>query len=82
MRKVGRAVTGHIDCTKRVHHIASPIALAMTKRMFQLDWINHRRIRRYRVLNDIGREVLRRGLGISVHESGKTISFIHALPKQ
>ncbi|HLR65550.1 MAG TPA: winged helix-turn-helix domain-containing protein [Virgibacillus sp.] len=45
----------HIDWTERKHHIAGPFALAITKRLLDLGWIQEGSIRRSIQVTEIGR---------------------------
>ncbi|QQE80028.1 helix-turn-helix transcriptional regulator [Alicyclobacillus sp. SO9] len=58
------AVPWHNDWTERVHHIAGPVALAVTKKMFEMGWIDHGRIRRSITVTPVGREAFAREFGI------------------
>lgn len=56
----------HIDWSERVRHIAGPVAVAITKRLLQLGWIEHGRIRRSIVITEIGRTKLEQELDMKV----------------
>ena len=41
-----KPIPKHIDWTERKHHIAGPIALEITKKLFELSWIQKCEINR------------------------------------
>ena len=55
IRKASSFIPWHVDWTERVHHIAGPIALAITKRLFELDWITQGQIRRSIIVTEQGK---------------------------
>lgn len=66
IHKARPMIPWHIDWTERVHHIAGPVAVAITNRLLELGWIARGKIHRSIVLTERGREAFRRELGISV----------------
>ena len=68
VEKHGASVPRHVDWTERVHHMAGPIALAVTKRLLELDWIRRGTVRRAIVVTTMGREKLAQELGLNVDD--------------
>jgi DNA-binding transcriptional ArsR family regulator len=68
VEKHGASVPRHVDWTERVHHMAGPIALAVTKRLLELDWIRRGPVRRSIVVTTMGREKLAQELGLNVDD--------------
>lgn len=56
LRKHGPSIPWHIDWTERVHHMAGPVALSVTKRLLALDWIRKGLVRRSIVVTALGAE--------------------------
>lgn len=56
----------HIDWSERVRHIAGPVAVALTKRLFMLEWIERGNIRRSIVITEIGRTHLKKEFEMQV----------------
>lgn len=54
----------HIDWSERRHHIAGPLAVALTKRLFEKEWITRVPSSRAVRLTDAGREGLRASFGL------------------
>lgn len=57
----------HVDWTERVHHVAGPIAVAITKRLFELDWIAQGQIRRSIIVTEQGHLAFQDQFGISLN---------------
>ena len=55
IRKASFLIPWHVDWTERVHHIAGPIALAITKRLFEFGWITQGHIRRSIIVTEQGK---------------------------
>lgn len=66
IRKAKPRIPWHNDWTERVHHIAGPIAVAITKRMFELGWITHGPVRRSITVTSLGKRLLAENFGLTV----------------
>jgi DNA-binding transcriptional ArsR family regulator len=49
------SIPRHIDWTERHHHIGGPIAVGLTRRLLELEWIARGNVRRSIVITDAGR---------------------------
>ncbi|UUZ96568.1 winged helix-turn-helix domain-containing protein [Paenibacillus sp. P25] len=58
-----KVIPHHIDWTERVRHLAGPVSVEMTKRMFELGWITRGEVRRSALLTESGRSALYEQLG-------------------
>jgi len=56
----------HIDWSERVRHIAGPVAVTLTKRLFMLKWIERGTIQRSIVITEIGRTNLEKEFEMKV----------------
>ncbi|MET3544828.1 DNA-binding transcriptional ArsR family regulator [Paenibacillus favisporus] len=56
----------HIDWTERVRHLAGPVAVEITKKLFELKWIVRGEIRRSVRLTDAGRSALHNQLDVNL----------------
>ena len=68
IHKFSSSVPRHVDWTERVHHMAGPIALAVTTHLLELDWIRRGPVRRSIVVTTLGREKLEQELGLNVDD--------------
>lgn len=68
VEKHGAFIPRHVDWTERVHHMAGPIALVVTKRLLEVDWIRRGTVRRAIVITTMGREKLAEELGLNVDD--------------
>ncbi len=59
----------HIDWTERQHHISGPLALAITKRLRELEWITSGPVRRSLQVTEWGKEQFLQKLGC-IYEPG------------
>lgn len=66
IRKAQSRIPWHNDWTERVHHIAGPIAVAITKRMFELEWITHGPVRRSITVTSSGKGLFAEKFGLTV----------------
>lgn len=66
IRKARSVIPWHIDWTERVHHMAGPVALAITKRLFELGWIARGEVRRSIVVTELGQEAFQKEFGMFV----------------
>jgi DNA-binding transcriptional ArsR family regulator len=64
IHKARPVIPWHIDWTERVHHMAGPLALAVTRRLFELGWIVQGQIRRSIVVTERGQEAFQREFGL------------------
>lgn len=64
LHRLSDSVPKHIDWTERYHHIGGPIAVAITHRLLDVEWIRKGDIRRSIVLTKIGEEGFRQQFGI------------------
>ena len=55
IRKASSFIPWHVDWTERVHHIAGPIAVAITKRLLELGWITQGQVRRSIIITEQGK---------------------------
>lgn len=59
-------VPHHIDWTERRYHIGGPLALAITNRLLDLNWITHGRVRRSIQITESGKQKLPDEFGIDL----------------
>lgn len=65
IQKYRSSIPWHVDWTERVHHMAGPVALAVTTRLLELAWIHKGPVRRSIVITTLGREKLKMELGLT-----------------
>jgi len=61
------AIPQHIDWTVRKHHMAGPLALAITRRLLDLGWIEQGSIRRSIRITEKGRQKIFKEFGIDTN---------------
>ncbi|TCP29725.1 DNA-binding transcriptional ArsR family regulator [Scopulibacillus darangshiensis] len=62
------AIPQHLDWTERRHHIGGPLALAITRRLHDLGWIEDGPIRRSIKLTRVGRACMQDEFGIDTDQ--------------
>ena len=65
IRKASSIIPWHIDWTERVHHIAGPIAVAITKHLLELSWITQGQIQRSIIVTEQGKREFQKQFNIS-----------------
>lgn len=70
LKRQGLFVPRHVDWSERRHHIAGPLAVALTRRLFELRWIERLPSSRAVRVTDAGHQGLRDRFSVDLEGSG------------
>jgi DNA-binding transcriptional ArsR family regulator len=61
---IHKRIPHHIDWTERIRHLAGPLAVEITKQLFDLNWIAKGEIRRSVIITEVGKSKLHEHLDV------------------
>ncbi|WP_212979481.1 ArsR/SmtB family transcription factor [Paenibacillus azoreducens] len=66
LNRLARSIPRHIDWTERHHHMGGPIAVGITRRLFELGWIARGAVKRSIIITDTGRIQIQREFNLEL----------------
>jgi DNA-binding transcriptional ArsR family regulator len=66
LNSLGCSIPRHIDWTERHHHMGGPVAVGVTRRLFELGWISRGDVRRSILITDAGRVQIQREFNLEL----------------